>query len=195
MLIEAVALIRELWSGETVSWWGNHYVVEDAKLFTLPDKLPEIMMAASGETSTQAAGEIADGFIGLAPDKEIIQRFEAAGGKSKPRYGQLAVCWAETEAKAREIVYKIWPNSGLTGELSQELRTVAHFEQAVELVTEETATKDLVCGPDPEKHIKGIQAFIDAGYDHVYIHQIGHDQSGFFDFYADKILPELDLGS
>jgi G6PDH family F420-dependent oxidoreductase len=193
MLEEAIEVMRSLWSGRTISWWGEYYVVEDAQLFTLPDEPPQIMMAASGSSSIETAGELADGLISLAPKKEIIQQFTEAGGEGKPRYGQLTVCWAETEEEARETVHKIWPNSGLTGQLSQELRNIAHFEQAVEMVSEEDATKDIICGPDPQKHVEGIQAFIEAGYDHIYIHQIGRNQAGFFDFYAAEVLPELDL--
>lgn len=189
MMIEAVAIIRELWSGENVSWWGNYYVVEDAKLYTLPDEPPPIMVAGSGPSAISAAGEIGDGFIGLAPEKEIIETFNKGGGEGKPRYGQLTVCWAESVEDAQETVYKIWPTSGLKGEMSQELRTVNHFEQAVEMLTKEQIVKDTICGPDPQKHIDGIQKFIDAGYDHVYIHQIGANQSGFFDFYQREIIP------
>jgi coenzyme F420-dependent glucose-6-phosphate dehydrogenase len=191
MLAEAVELMRTLWTGENISWWGTFYDVEDAQIFTLPDKPPQIMMAASGKNSVTAAGQIADGLISLAPKAELIQQFRDAGGEDKPRYGQLTVCWAESEAEARQTVHKIWPNSGLTGELSQELRTVAHFEQAAKLVDEATAAKTIVCGPDPQKHIEGVQEFIDAGYDHIYIHQIGRDQMGFFRFYAQEVLPAL----
>lgn len=191
MLKEAIDLIRTLWSGENKSWRGDFYVVEDAQIFTRPDEPPPIMMAASGPTSIKAAASVADGLIGLAPKAEVVQQFGTAGGAEKPAYGQLTVCWAESEAEARQTVHKIWPNSGLGGELSQELRTVTHFEQAVELVSEEEATKHIVCGPDPQAHIEGIQAYIDAGYDYIYLHQVGPDQAGFFRFYKEKILPHF----
>jgi G6PDH family F420-dependent oxidoreductase len=191
MLKEAVEIIRMLWQGETTSWWGDYYTVEDARIYTLPEELPKIMVAGSGPISITAAGEIGDGFIGLAPEKEQIERFEEAGGQGKPRYGQITVCWAESEKAGRETVHKIWPNSGLTGELSQELRTVVHFEQAAKMVQEADVAKEIICGPDPQKHIEGIQAFIDAGYDHVYVHQIGPDQEGFFRFYGEEVLPHF----
>jgi G6PDH family F420-dependent oxidoreductase len=120
----------------------------------------------------------------------LIKQFKAGGGEG-PRYGQLTVCWAEDEAQAKRTAHEIWPNSGLTGELNQELRTPAHFEQAVKMVSEEDVAERLVCGPNPERHLEGIQKFIDAGYDHVYIHQIGPDQEGFFNFYQQKILPQF----
>lgn len=191
MLEEAVEIIRLLWSGENESYWGAFYDVEDAQIFTLPDELPPIMIAASGPTTAEAAGRFGDGFISTAPKAELVREFAAAGGVGKPAYGQLSVCWAASEKEARQTVYDIWPNSGLTGELSQELRTVTHFEQAVQMVSPEEASAHMPCGPDPQQYLDAIQAYIDAGFDHVYIHQIGHDQEGFFRFYAEEILPAL----
>lgn len=191
MLEEAVDLIRTLWEGDTVSWWGEFYTVEDVRIFTLPDKLPPIMVAASGDNALATAGNMGDGLIGLAPKKEDIQRFEAAGGAGKPKYGQITVCWAESEAEAEDTVARIWPNSGLTGEMSQELRTVAHFEQAVKMLHKEDKIKHTPCGPDAQKHIEAIHKMSNAGFDHIYIHQIGPNQEGFFRFYQQEILPHF----
>lgn len=190
MLEEAVQIIRLLWEGENTSFWGDFYTVEDGRLFTLPDEAPPIMVAASGDIMAEVAGQIGDGFISTAPQKRLLEAYEAGGGEG-PRIGQLTVCWAENEEAAKETAYEIWPNSGLPGELSQELRTVEHFEQAVQVVTKAEATKHIVTGPDPQKHLAGIRKFLEAGYDQVYIHQIGHDQEGFFHFYEQEILPEF----
>ena len=108
-----------------------------------------------------------------------------------PRYGQLTVCYAPDEAEARRTAFEWWSNGGLKGELSQELPMPAHFEQAAELVTEEQVAEEVVCGPDPERHLAKIREYIDAGYDHVYIHQVGPDQDGFFAFYQKEILSKL----
>ncbi|MCL4267803.1 MAG: TIGR03557 family F420-dependent LLM class oxidoreductase [Anaerolineae bacterium] len=189
MLEEAVELIRTLWQGGTTSWWGEFYTVEDARIFTLPSELPPIMVAASGPTTLEAAGNFGDGLIGLAPNKEDVERFEKAGGAGKPKYGQTAVCWAESEVEGENIAARVWPTSGLKGEMSQELRTVAHFEQAAKMLDKEDIVENMVCGPDAQKHVEQIQKMIDAGYDHVYIHQIGPDQEGFFRFYEKEVLP------
>lgn len=191
MLEEAVELIRLLWSGENISFWGDFYAVEDAQLFTVPDEAPPLHMAAGGESALQSAGRIADGLITVSPEKELVETFAAAGGENKPRYGQLTVCWAESVEEAEETVHRIWPNTGLPGELTQELRTVAHFEQAVKIVDRDEVTKHIACGPDPAVHMAAIQAYIDSGYDHVYIHQVGHEQEGFFRFYEKEIMPNL----
>jgi coenzyme F420-dependent glucose-6-phosphate dehydrogenase len=118
-----------------------------------------------------------------------VKSFEKGGGKGKPRYGQLTVCWAKSEDEAIQTAHKIWPNAGLQGELSQILSTVTHFEQATSMVTPAMIAEAVVCGPHPDRHIEKIQEYIDAGYDHVYIHQVGPDQEGFFRFYQKEILP------
>jgi G6PDH family F420-dependent oxidoreductase len=166
-------------------------MVEDARLFTLPPEPPALYIAAGGDDAAQTAGEIGDGLISTSPEEELISAFAAGGGADKPRYGQVTVCWAESEEAGRDTVYEIWPTAGLTGELNQELRTVAHFEQAVKMLDKEQVTKHIPCGPDPQQHLAAIRRFLDAGYDHVYVHQIGPDQEGFFRFYQQQILPEL----
>lgn len=191
MLEEAIDLIRMLWSGENISYWGDFYAVEDAQLFTIPAEAPPIYVAAGGSNTLQRAARVADGLITVAPKAEYVDEFTEAGGEGKPCYGQLTVCWAPSKDEAEETVYRIWPNTALPGELTQELRTVTHFEQAVEVVSKEQVTKHIACGPDPQTHLDAIQEYIDAGYDHVYIHQIGHEQEGFFRFYESEILPNL----
>ncbi len=191
MLEEAVAVIRLLWQGGEQTHRGRHYTVENARLYTLPEEPTPIMVAGSGPRAARLAGRIGDGLINTAPDAEVRETFERSGGAGKPRYAQMTVCWAADEAQARRTAFEIWPNGGLKGELSQELPTPAHFEQAAKLVTEEMVAEEVVCGPDPERHIAKIQAYVDAGYDHIYVHQVGPDQAGFFQFYEREILPRF----
>jgi G6PDH family F420-dependent oxidoreductase len=191
MLEEAVAVMRLLWQGGNQSWRGKHYTVENAQLFTVPKNGVEVMVAAAGSKAATVAGRIGDSFCNTAPDPEPIQVFEANGGAGKPKYGQVTVCWAPDEAQARKTALEIWPNGGLPGELGQELPTVAHFEQAAQLVTEEKIAEEVVCGPDPEKHLAKLRAYEEAGYTHVYVHQVGPDQEGMMRFYKEEIMPNF----
>jgi len=191
MLEEAVDIIRMLWQGDPVTYRGVYYTVENARIYTLPDQPPPIFMAASGPHAAEAAGRIADGFITTAPETDLLKRFEEGGGTGKPSYGQLTVCWAQDEATARRMAYEYWPTAAIRGELTQELPTPAHFEQAAKMVREEDVAQTIICGPDGARHIAGIKEFVDAGYDHVYVHQIGPDQEGFFRFYESEVLPKL----
>jgi G6PDH family F420-dependent oxidoreductase len=189
MLEEAIDVMRLLWQGGNQSHYGLYYTVENARLYTLPDIPPLIYVAAAGKKAAELAGRVGDGLINTAPDREVVEIFD--NGTSRPKYGQMTVCCAESEAEGRKRALELWPNAGLGGELSQELPTPVHFEQAVKTVREEDVAESVVCGNDPRKHLDMIQQYIDAGYDHIYVHQIGPDQEIFFDFYQREILPAL----
>jgi len=189
MLEEAVAVLRLLWHGAVQSHHGKYFTVENAQLYTLPPEPVPVMVAAAGSKAAKLAGRIGDGLIGTAPSKETVDAFSKSGGKG-PRYGQLTVCWAPNEASAVQTAHEIWPTSALPGELSQELPTPAHFEQATQLVTPEKVKEGVVVGPDASKYLAKIDEYIQAGFDHVYLHQIGPDQEGFIRFCRQEILPQ-----
>jgi len=194
MLAEAVEVIRELWRGGLVEHRGRHYTVENARLYTLPDEPPPIVVAAGGPEAASLAGTIGDGFCGTSPESELLKRFEAAGGGGKPRYGQVTVCWAPSEEEGRRLAHEHWPNIAIPGELSQVLPQPAHFEQAAENVTEEMVGEQMACGPDPERHLEFVRRYADAGYDHVFIHHVGPDQEGFLRFYERELRPRIAKG-
>jgi coenzyme F420-dependent glucose-6-phosphate dehydrogenase len=191
MLEEAVEVIRLLWQGGLQSFQGAHYTVENARLYTLPDEPPPIIVAAAGPESAELAGRIGDGLISTAPEAELREKFEAAGGRGKPCYGQVHVCWAADEATARRTAFEQWPTTAIKGELGQELALPRYFEQAAGMLREEDVAKLIVCGPDPERHLAEIRKFAEAGFDYVYVHQVGPDQEGFFRFYEREILSKL----
>jgi G6PDH family F420-dependent oxidoreductase len=191
MLDEAIQVIRLLWQGGEQSHRGRYFTVEEARLYTLPEQAPPLLVAASGEKSATLAGQAGDGMIGVAPKAKLLQQFAASGGRRKPRYGQITVCYAGGEAEARQIAHEWWPNAGLKGNLSWEMKTPKLFEQAVKTVDENDVAESIICGPDPKRHLDEIRRFQDAGYDHIYFHQVGPDQEGFFRFYQERILPEL----
>ena len=190
MLVEAVDIMRELWDGGYTTHYGDFYTVENARIYTLPEELPPVYVAAAGTESAQLAGAIGDGLISTAPDAETVQTFDQSGGEGKPKYGQMTVCWGKDEEQAKKTATEIWGYTALPGQLSQELALPAYFEQATQIITPEEATKHIVCGPDTQKYIDQIQSYADAGFTHVYIHQIGPDQEGFLTFAQRELLPK-----
>ena len=194
MLEEAIDVIRELWSGEMVSHRGQHFEVENARIFTLPESPPPVLIASAGEKATELAGQKGDGLVGLAPVEDMIDQFHQAGGDGKPTYGQVHVCWGNSEKEAAETALEWWPNSGVPGNLFVELPLPSHFEQASEKVDLDQIRESIVCGPDAEWHIESIREFIDAGYSHVYVHQVGPPSPEFFRFYESQVLPSLRTG-
>jgi coenzyme F420-dependent glucose-6-phosphate dehydrogenase len=191
MLEEAIIVMRQLWEGGYKTHRGKHYTVEKARLYTLPDEPPPIAVAAAHPRAAQLAGRVGDAFIGTSPEDDLVEKFERSGGKGKPRYGGVKVCWAESEEEAKRTARKVWPTAAIGGDLSWELPLPAHFEQAAEDVTEAEVAEKIVCGPDPERHLGEIRKYEQAGFDHVYVHQVGRDQEGFFRFYEREILPRL----
>jgi coenzyme F420-dependent glucose-6-phosphate dehydrogenase len=191
MLEEAIEVMRLLWQGGEQTYRGFFYTVENARIYTLPDDPIEIIYAASGPKAAEAAGQLGDGLCSTSPDKEVVQKYEEAGGAGKPKYGQFTVCYAQDEAEARRTAFEWWPNAAIKGELSQELPTPKFFEQAAKMVTEDDVAEVIICGPDPQKHIDKINEFVDAGFDHVYVHQVGPDQEGFIRFYEREVLPKF----
>src|SRR4051812_21075027 len=190
MLEEAIEVMRKLWQGEIVSHDGNHYVVDNARIYSQPDQPPPVLVSGFGPKATSLAARIGDGYVNTAPQQDILQQYREEGGKG-PLVGATKVCWGEDETQARKLAFEMWPTSAVPGELMQELPMPAHYEQAIQLVTEEKATESTACGPDPEVHVKQLRQYIDAGYDEIFVSQIGKDQQGMLDFYRKEVLPRL----
>jgi coenzyme F420-dependent glucose-6-phosphate dehydrogenase len=191
MLEEAIGVIRELWRGELTDHHGRYFQVIDAQLFSLPDEPPPIIVATAGSKSAELAGRLGDGMIGTAPSSDTIRAFADAGGEGKPRYGQVTVCWAQDEQSAIETAMTWWPIAAIEGELSQELPLPRQFADAGKIVREDDIVGAIACGPDADRHAERIQSYIDAGYDHVYVHQVGPDQAGFLRFAERELLPRF----
>jgi G6PDH family F420-dependent oxidoreductase len=191
MLEEAIEVIRLLWDGGEQTHRGEHYTVDHARLYTLPDEPPPIVVAAGAPKAAELAGRVADGLANSSPDAAVVEQFRDAGGDGKPTYGMLHVCVAPSEEDGLETAHRLWANTALPGELSRELARPVHFEDAVKTVRKDDVAESIPCGPDPGPQLDALQAFADAGYDHVWVHQIGPDQEAFFDLYERKVMPAL----
>jgi G6PDH family F420-dependent oxidoreductase len=189
MLEEAVAVMRRLWTGEVVDHRGRHYTVQSARIYDLPETPPPVLVSGFGPKAVQLAARIGDGFVTTSPDRDAIELYRAEGGTGPVQAG-AKVCFGPDEAQARRTAHRLWPNNGLPGELSQVLPTVAHFEQASQLVPED-AMDTMPLGPDLDRHFEGLKEFADAGVDELYVQQIGPDQDAFFDTWAQEILPRF----
>lgn len=192
MLMEAIHLLRELWKGEEYSYNGTYFTVRDARIYTLPEKLPPIYMAAAGAESAEIAGEIADGLISTTSSNEIVKAFRRNGGSEKPRVGMVKVCWADTFEEAKEVVKQWWPVSAVSGPLHSDLPTPKHFQDVVDAMGEPKIPEDLILGPDASPYLKAIRSMQENGFDHIYLHQIGPEQEGFLNFFKSDLLPLLE---
>ena len=191
MLTEAVEILRDLWSGGVKSYRGKHYQVDHARIYDLPAEPPKILVSGFGPRSVELAAEIGDGFVTVEPDAEAVEQFRSQAKRGQLVGGGMKVCYDADEQRAKETVYHLWPNEALPGELAQVLPTPSHFEQVCQLVTEDQATENVPCGPDLDQHIAAIRAYEDAGFDELYIQQIGPNQDEFFRAYREHVLPQF----
>ena len=149
------------------------------------------MVAASGPKAARLAGRIGDGFVTTDPDPALLRTFRRAGGRGKPSFVEVTVCWARSERAARRTAHEVWALAALEGPLFTEIAQPEHFEAAFKPITEAQVAEAVVCGPDPSRHLAAIRQASRAGYDHVCVHQIGPDQEGFIRFYEREIFPRL----
>jgi G6PDH family F420-dependent oxidoreductase len=185
MLAEAVGIARRLWTGETVDHHGSHYTVENAKLFSASPHPIEIIWAAAGEASARRAAEHADGLWATSPSADTVRAFRDAGGEG-PVIGQLTICWGPADEAAR-TAYEIWPNAAVKGQLSQDLPTWSHFEQAAGMVSVDDVRESVVVGDDVGAVVEQVGAYVDAGFTHLHLHQVGPDQRAFFDAWRSEL--------
>jgi G6PDH family F420-dependent oxidoreductase len=191
MLEEAIEVIRGLWRGGQYGHRGKHYAVQNARIYTLPERAPEIVVSGFGPKSVALAARIGDGYCSTMPDASLVERFRSNGGGDKLAQAGTKVCWGPDADECVKTVHRLWPNEALPGELAQVLPTPAHFEQASQLVTEEMISESVPCGPDTEKIAATFQQFADAGFDELYVQQIGPRQEEFFDVLAREVLPRF----
>ena len=192
MLEEAIEVMRALWGGGQVEHRGRHYRVENARVYTLPDEPVPVLVSGFGPKSVDLAGRVGDGYCSTMPDAGLLERFRRAGGEGKRTQAGTKVCWGPDEAECRAEAHRLWPNEPLPGELAQVLPTPAHFEQASTLVTEDMVAEAVPCGPDLERHVAALQEYADAGFDELYVQQIGSRHERFFEVFASEVLPRFE---
>ena len=188
---EAVEVMRLLWQGGEQTHRGEHYTVDHARIYTLPDEPPDVYVAATAPKAAELAGRIGDGFISTAPENEYVQKFVEAGGDGKAKIGMMHCAYDADERAALERATKLWPNLALKGPLGQDLATPSDFEAAAEMVDEQDVAESTPCGPDPERYLELIRKYDDAGFTHVYVHQIGENQDEFAEFAKRELMPRL----
>jgi coenzyme F420-dependent glucose-6-phosphate dehydrogenase len=186
MLEEAIEVMRKLWQGGYQTYRGKHYTVEQARLYTLPDEPPPIVVAAAQEQAAQLAGRLGDGYMNVAPDADIVKIYESAGGGG-PKHGKVTGCLASSQDEAKRIAHERWPNTALGGSLAQDLALPRDFEAASKTVRPDDVAETLVLGNDADEWVEKIREFEQAGFTHVAVHDLNRDQQAFIAFARDEI--------
>ena len=189
-LSEAADIIQGLLAGELTNYRGKYFRLDHARLFDRPEAKPAVVIAAGGAEAARLAGRKGDGLIVTEPRPDLIEEFEATGGAG-PRYAEVALCYAEREQDAQQTAHHYFRWSVTGWPVLGELPDTEGFAAASKHVPPEVVANSVSCGPSPERHLEAIDRFIDAGYDHVILVQVGPDQDGFFDFFERELAPAL----
>lgn len=177
MLVEAIHIIRELFDGDGyTNFRGDHFHVESAKLWDLPDKRVPIGLAVSGRQSCRIAGELGDAMIAVEPEAQLREWFDAAGGAGKPRIGQIPICYDTDRDAAVTRAHEMFRWFGLGWKVNAELPGPSAFNSASQFVREEDVAASVPCGDDVDAVIEAARAYADAGFTHLALLQIGGDQ-------------------
>jgi coenzyme F420-dependent glucose-6-phosphate dehydrogenase len=188
-LEEAIEVIQRLWSGKNVNHRGTYWNVENLSLHTRPATPPSLYMAAGGARSAKVAGKVADGMIGVEPNHKNVEVFRGSGGAGKPCIGQLHVSLGSSAEQAADNAWEWWTQGVVPPMLFGELARPQHFEEAAKAVGRDGIADVVVCATDAGPVIEAIDRFVGAGYDTVYLHQVGPDQQRLADLAASELLP------
>jgi G6PDH family F420-dependent oxidoreductase len=192
MLREAIEIIRGLFGGDYLTYDGEYFDADSAKIWDLPDTPPPIGVAVSGPQSCQLAGELADAMMAVEPSQELGDAFDAAGGAGKPRVGQVPVCFDRDEeaAVARAHEQFRWFAGGF--KVNAELPGPTAFDAASQFVRPEDVAEEIPCGDDVQAVVEAVRPFVDAGFTHVALVQVGGDhQDEFIRWANEELLPAL----
>jgi G6PDH family F420-dependent oxidoreductase len=171
MLEEAVALIRELWTGEVVTHKGEYYRTDTARIYTRPDEPPPIFMSGFGPKATAMAARIADGYITTSPDQDLLDMFRKEN--DGPTQAGFKVAHAPTEDEGVELAHTLWGHTAIPGEVGQVLPSPQQFEALGRASSREDTRRSVACGNDADRQLDAFRPFLDAGFDEVYVANIG----------------------
>lgn len=189
-LSEAVDIIQGLLAGTLSNYPGKHFQLDHARLFDRPDEKPVVAIAAGGPQAARLAAHKGDGLIATEPRPEVVEAFSANGG-SGPRYAEVALCCGAQEEEAERVAHRYYRWAVTGWPVMSELPHDASFAAASRVVSPSAVAEIVSCGPSAERHVKAIDQFVQAGFDHIILTQVGPDQDYFFDLFEREIAPAL----
>ena len=191
MLEEAIEVMRELWEGGQVSHDGEHYTVENARIYTLPDEPPDVIVSGFGPKAIALAAPVGDGFASVAPEADHVQRFRSEGGGDKVCQAGTKVCYGPDEAEAVKTVHRLWPNEGAAGRArpgAADARALRAGRRAGD-GGDDRGVRPVRAGR--RQIVEALQAYADAGFDELYVSQIGPRQEEWFAVLERDVLPRF----
>ncbi|MEU7983230.1 TIGR03885 family FMN-dependent LLM class oxidoreductase [Streptosporangium canum] len=192
-LRECVDVIRALLAGEEVSHDGL-VTVDRARLWTRPDVPPKLVGAAVSAQTAGWCAEWADGLITVNRPietlREVVEAYRGAGGRGKIAL-QVHLSWAESEQEALAIAHDQWRSNVFGPPVSWDLDTAELFDAVSADVPPSRVTESVNVSADLGRHAAWINDYAELGFDEIYLHHVGQEQSAYIDAFGAKVLPQL----
>jgi coenzyme F420-dependent glucose-6-phosphate dehydrogenase len=193
-LKDAVEVIRALWAGETVTHQG-YFVVDEAKLYTRPEKAPLILGAALTNETAEWVATWADGIITTAKSpqeqKKFIESFHRGGGEGKPMYLQALVSYAQDHETAQKGAWENWRTNVFGSQVQADLKMPAHFDSVAKFVKPGDMEQHVRISTSLDQHVEWISRDIELGFERIYLHSALRDQQTFIEVFGKNVLPQL----
>lgn len=203
-LREAVRLIRQLWTEQSVTFDGEYYHTRNATIYDRPDQPVPIYIGAGGPQVAKYAGRAGDGLIctsgkGMELYSEQLLPSFADGAKESGRDGgeldrmiEVKVSYDTDRNRAMEDT-KIWAALALPAESKAGVDDPRDMERLA-LGVRDVAHKRWLVSDDPDEHIEQLRPYLDLGFNHLVFHAPGDRQREFLELYGSQILPRIRKG-
>lgn len=196
LLAEAVEIIGALLDGDLISYRGDHFQVDSARLWDLPEEPVELAVAVSGRRSVEHFAPLVDHLVATEPKAGLLQRWDEVRAESalpaSRKVGQLPICWDPDRDAAVERAHDQFRWFGLGWPVNANLPTTESFENATAFVRPDDVASSIPCGPDLDGVVAAASAFWEAGFTDLALVQIGDErQQQFLDEAAGPLLDML----
>lgn len=192
MLVEAIEIIRALHTGDLVTYDGQYFRVDSARIWDNPDDGVPLAVAVSGESSIAHFADLADHLIAVQPDADAIRAWDAAHSGASRKIGQIPISWDPDREKAIERAHEQFRWFGGGWAVNADLPTPAGFAAASQYVRPDDVAEAIACGPDLDELAESVRPFLDAGFTDVALVQIGDaEQDRFVSEIAAPLLERL----
>lgn len=198
MLEEAVEIIKELHTGELVTWGGEYFRIDSARIWDVPDGGVPIAIAVSGDASIARFAPVGDHLVAVEPEDDLVIGWDAArsGLPESRKIGQIPICWAPDEQTAIEIAHDQFRWFGGGWAVNADLPTPAGFAAASQFVRPEDVASSIPCGPDLDAIVEAVKPYWQAGFTDIAVVQTGDRlQQQFLDEAAGPLLEKLRAAS
>jgi coenzyme F420-dependent glucose-6-phosphate dehydrogenase len=194
---EALEIMHRLLAGEKVTFHGEHYTTETAKLYSPPAGDVPILMAAGGPKSAQFAGTYADGLITSVKDPaetlaKVITPYRRAASESGRQHQVLATHWTVLADGPSEAWEALSSMRGLRAPGRLEATDPAELRIRADEMDPAEVLASYAVVPDAAGLIESYHPLVtEVGADIVSIQVMSLDPMGAIEMIGKEVLPQL----